>query len=56
MAKLECPKCEEQLDEVVRIIEVRCRFNEEADDYLKETGGERFVDLCPKCRTELEVF
>ncbi len=56
MARLECPKCKEALDEIVRVIEVRCRFDETADDYLKEGDGERFIDVCPKCRTELEVF
>lgn len=56
MPKMQCPKCGEALEEIVRVIEVRCRFNEEDDDYLKESEGERFIDLCPKCRTELEVF
>ena len=56
MPKLECPKCKEGLSEIIRVIEVRCRFDEKADDYLKETGGERFIDLCPICRTELEIF
>lgn len=53
---MECPKCGETLDEIIRVIEVRCRFDEEDDDYLKEAEGERFIDLCPNCRTELEVF
>lgn len=56
MPKMECPKCGEMLEEIIRVIEVRCRFDEEDDDYLKEAEGERFIDLCPKCRTELEVF
>jgi len=56
MPRLECPKCKEGLDEIIRVIEVRCRFDEKADDYLKEADGERFIDLCPKCRTELEIF
>jgi hypothetical protein len=56
MSKLECPKCKEGLGEIIRVIEVRCRFDEEADDYLNEAGGERFIDLCPACRTELEIF
>jgi len=56
MPKFECPKCKEGLAEIIRVIEVRCRFDEKADDYLKEGDGERFVDLCPICRTELEIF
>ena len=56
MAKLQCPKCDKTLDEIIRVIEVRCRFDEEEDDYLKEADGERFVDICPICRTELEIF
>ena len=56
MPRLECPKCSESLDEIIRVIEVRCRFDEKADDYLKESDGERFIDLCPKCRAELEIF
>ncbi len=56
MPRTECPKCKEGLDEIVRVIDVRCRFDEQADDYLKESDGERFIDLCPKCRTELEIF
>ncbi len=56
MPKLECPKCGEPLDELIRVIEVRCRYNEEEDDYLNETDEGRFVDLCPKCRTEVESF
>jgi hypothetical protein len=43
------------LDEIIRVIEVRCRFDEEADDYLNEADGERFIDLCPTCRAELEI-
>jgi len=53
MSKIMCPKCNELLDEVIRVIEVRCRFNEEEDDYLTEKD-EGFFDLCPKCRTELK--
>jgi len=56
MSKLECPKCKEKLGEIIRIIELRCRFDEEVDDYLNEADGERFIDLCPACRTELEIF
>ena len=56
MPRLECPKCKEELDEIIRSIEVRCRYDEEDDDYLNETGGDRFVDLCPKCKTELATF
>ena len=56
MAKLQCPKCNKALDEIIRVIEVRCRFDEEEDDYLNETGGDRSVDLCPKCKTELETY
>jgi hypothetical protein len=56
MPRLECPKCKEGLDEIIRVIEVRCRYYEEDDDYLNENGGNRFVDLCPKCKTELETF
>jgi len=54
MSRIMCPKCNELLDEVIRVIRVRCRFNEEEDDYLMETD-EGFVDLCPKCRRELEI-
>jgi hypothetical protein len=53
MSKTICPKCNELLDEVIRVIQVRCRFDEEADDYLTESGGGS-IDLCPKCRAELE--
>ena len=56
MPRLECPKCNEGLSEIIRVIEVRCRFDEKEDDYLNEADGERFIDLCPICRTELEVF
>ena len=35
------------------LIQVRCRFNEEEDDYLTDRD-EGFRDLCPKCRTELK--
>jgi phage FluMu protein Com len=56
MPKLECPNCKEGLGEIIRVIEVRCRFDEKADDYLTEAEGERFIDLCPICRTELEIF
>ena len=40
MPRLECPKCKERLNEIIRIIEIRCRYNEEEDDYLNETGGD----------------
>jgi len=53
MPKIVCPKCKESLDEVVRVIQVRCRFDEEEDDYLTETD-EGSTDLCPKCRIELK--
>ena len=56
MARLECPKCKEELNEIIRVIEIRCRYDEEDDDYLNETGGDRSVDLCPKCKTELSTF
>ena len=56
MSRLECPKCKEELSKIIRVIEVRCQFSEEADDYLNEANGERFIDLCPTCRTELESF
>jgi hypothetical protein len=44
------------LNEIIRIIEIRCRYDEGEDDYLNETSGDRFVDLCPKCKTELAAF
>jgi RNase P subunit RPR2 len=53
MARVICPKCNEPLDEIIRKIEVRCRFDEEADDYLMQED-EGYSDLCPTCRTELE--
>jgi hypothetical protein len=53
MSRTVCLKCNELLDEVIRLIQVRCRFDEEADDYLTESD-EGFIDLCPKCRAELE--
>jgi uncharacterized protein (UPF0212 family) len=53
MSRVVCPKCDESLDEVIRLIQVRCRFNEEADDYLTDSD-EGFRDLCPKCGTELK--
>jgi hypothetical protein len=53
MSRIKCPKCNELLDEVIRVIQVKCRFDEEADDYLTE-NDEGFTDLCPKCKTELE--
>ena len=53
MARLECPKCKEELDEIVRVIEARCRYDEVDADYINETGGDRVVDLCPKCKIEL---
>ena len=56
MSRVQCPKCKEELNKIIRVIEVRCEFNEEADDYLNEANGERFIDLCPACRTELETF
>ena len=53
MPKFTCPKCNEELDEIIRTIHVRCLFNEEEDDYLTESDeGSR--DLCPKCGTELK--
>ena len=53
MPKFICPKCNEELAEIIRTIQVRCLFNEEEDDYLTESDeGSR--DLCPKCRTELK--
>jgi len=54
MSKLKCPKCKEELDEILRVIEIRCHFDEADDDYINETGGDRIIDLCPKCKTELE--
>ncbi len=56
MPKLECPKCKEKLDEIIRVIEIRCRYDEEPDDYINQTGGDRFADLCPKCKMELQTF
>ena len=56
MPRLECPKCKEELNEIIRVIEIRCRYDEEEDDYLNETGGDRSVDLCPKCKMELETY
>ena len=53
MPKLECPNCKEELTEIIRVIEIRCRYEEEDDDYINETGGDRSFDLCPKCKTEL---
>ncbi len=53
MPRLECPRCNKELDEIVRVIEVRCRYDEVEDDYINETGGDRVVDLCPKCKAEL---
>ena len=53
MSRIKCPKCNESLDEVIRVIRVRCRFDEEADDYLMDMD-EGFTDLCPECKTELE--
>ena len=53
MSRIMCPKCNELLDEIIRAIHVRCRFDEEADDYLTDKDeGSR--DLCPECKTELE--
>ena len=54
MPRLECPGCKEALDEIVRVIEVRCRCDEVGDDYINETGGDRIIDLCPKCKAELQ--
>jgi len=54
MPRLECPICKEELDEIVRVIEVRCRYDEGDDDYINEAGGDRVVDLCPKCKAELQ--
>ena len=56
MPKLECPQCKEELDEIIRVIEIRCRYNEEEDDYINEPGGDRSADLCPKCKTELQTI
>jgi len=56
MARLKCPKCETELDEIIRVIEIRCRYDKQDDDYLTQREGERFVDCCPKCRAELDVF
>ena len=53
MSKIMCPKCNELLKEVIRVIEVRCRYDEEEDDYLTERD-EGYFDRCPKCRTELK--
>ena len=54
MPKSECPRCKDTLDEIVRVIEARCRYDEVDDDYINETGGDRIIDLCPRCKTELE--
>ena len=54
MPRLEYPKCKEGLDEIVRVIEVRCRYDEADDDYINETGGDRVIDLCPTCKAELQ--
>jgi hypothetical protein len=54
MPRLECPNCKEGLDEILRVIEIRCRFDEVDDDYINEAGGDRITDLCPKCKTELQ--
>ncbi len=56
MPKLECPKCKEKLDEIIRVVEIRCRYDEEPDDYINQTGGDRFADLCQKCKMELQTF
>ena len=53
MSRIMCPKCNQLLDEVIRVIQVRCRFDEEADDYLTDKD-EGFTDRCPECKTELE--
>ncbi len=53
MSRIMCPKCNELLDEVVRAIHVRCRFDEEADDYLMDKD-DGFTDVCPQCKAELE--
>jgi len=53
MPRIVCRKCDELLDEVIRVIEVRCRFDEGEDDYLTE-NDEGYYDLCPKCRAKLE--
>jgi len=42
------------LEEIIRLIQVRCRFDEEEDDYLTEKD-EGFIDLCPKCRQSLRT-
>jgi len=54
MPSLECPICKEELDEIIRVIEARCRYDEVDDDYINETGGDQVVDLCPKCKAELQ--
>ena len=53
MSRIMCPKCDELLEEIIRAIHVRCRFDEEADDYLTDKD-EGFTDICPECKTELE--
>ena len=53
MPRMTCPKCNEALEEVLRVIKVRCRFDEDEDDYLTDRD-EGYFDLCPKCRTELK--
>jgi hypothetical protein len=56
MPKLECPVFKEELTEVIRVIEVRCRYDENSDDYLKESDEGQVVDLCPQCRNEVDRF
>ncbi len=56
MPKLECPQCREPLDEIIRVIEIRCRYDEEPDDYINQTGGDHSADLCPKCKAELQII
>ncbi len=53
MPRIICPKCNKPLEELIRVIHVRCRFDEEEDDYITDKD-EGFRDLCPDCKTELE--
>ena len=39
MARLKCPKCETELDEIIRVIEIRCRYDKQDDDYLTQEKG-----------------
>ena len=53
MPRIACQKCGELLDEVIRVIEVRCHFDESEDDYLTESD-EGYYDPSPKCRMKLD--